>query len=315
MNSLFLASPLSRRTMLGLVLVALMTAPGLAQTYGFRDQAGKHLDILRDGKPVVRYMYAFDTSTPERRHETYKVYHHVFDPSGEQLLTKGPGGKYTHHRGLFIGFSRTAYQGKTYDLWHMKDQCSLVHQKVLQQEASDNSATLTTLIHWEIAPGKPILEETRTVTVTEDDKAHAIIDWQSQLKAVAGDLVLKSDPEHGGMQYRPSNAVAENKSAKYLFHQEGVVPKKDKDLPWVTLTYELDGQKYSVQHMRAPSNPGDSVYSAYRDYGRFGNYFVKPVADGDTLELHYRFRISHGDAESRDAYAGYYQAFLKELKK
>ena len=304
-----------RRACLGFLgafyLVFIFTSPASAQTFSFKDEAGKHLDILRDGKPLVRYMYAFDTSTPELRHETYKVYHHVFDPTGERLLTKGAGGKFTHHRGLFIGFARTEYQAKTYDLWHMKNQCSLVHQKVVTQEASEGSATLTTLIHWDIEPGKPIIAETRTVKLSHDEGAHVVIDWHSELKAVAGDVVLKADPEHGGMQYRPANAVADNKSAKYLFHEEGIDPKKVKDLPWVTLTYELDGKKYSVQDMRAPSNPGNSVYSAYRDYGRFGNYFVKPIADGETLKLSYRFRIAEGDAEPRAVYAKHYQEFVK----
>ena len=73
-----------------------------AQEFTFKDQAGEHLDVIRDGKPLIRYMYAFDTSTPELRHDTYKVYHHVFGVDGKQLITKGPGGRFTHHRGGYL---------------------------------------------------------------------------------------------------------------------------------------------------------------------------------------------------------------------
>lgn len=87
---------------------------------------------------------------------------------------------------------------------------------------------------------------------------------------------------------------------------------KDKDLPWVALTYKLGDATYTVQHMRHPKDPSDSVYSAYRDYGRFGNYFVQPIADGETLTLRYRFRITLGDAPTREALNQQYEAFIGE---
>lgn len=271
----------------------------------------KHIDILRDGKTLVRYMHAYDTSSDQSTHNTYKVYHHVFDPSGEQPITKGPGGKFTHHRGLFIGFSRTRYDGKTYDLWHMKNQCRQIHQRTVLSEADDKSTTLTTQINWDIAPGKTILSEERTIQVHHtDSEAHLLADWTSELTAVDGDVTLAADPEHGGMQYRPSNEVAENKSAQYTFPREGIDLKKDKDLPWVALTYQLGDQSYSVQQLRHPDNPDDSVYSAYRDYGRFGNYFVTTIKDGETLKLRYRFRITLGGAPSREALAAQYRAYV-----
>ena len=49
----------------------------------FKDSKGKHLDVVSDGKILVRYMYEHDTSTPEKHHETYKPYLHVFDAEGK----------------------------------------------------------------------------------------------------------------------------------------------------------------------------------------------------------------------------------------
>ena len=92
-----------------LTLCFLTTAVLAAEPERLRDEPGKHLDFLRDGKPLVRYMYAFDDSSEDARHQTYKPYHHVFDPAGENTITKGPGGQYTHHRGIFIGFARLGH--------------------------------------------------------------------------------------------------------------------------------------------------------------------------------------------------------------
>jgi len=87
--------------------------------FSFQDAPGKHMDLLFAGKPVTRYMYEFDTSTPAKAKETYKVYTHVFDETGKDFITKGPGGLYTHHRGIFIGWSRLTVGSTRYDLWHM----------------------------------------------------------------------------------------------------------------------------------------------------------------------------------------------------
>jgi len=54
-----------------IVATALITLASLLNAAeDFKDTGGKHLDIMRDGKPVVRYMYEFDRSTPEKAHET-----------------------------------------------------------------------------------------------------------------------------------------------------------------------------------------------------------------------------------------------------
>jgi len=294
------------------LLTLLMALAATAATAAEKQQtAGQH-DITHNSKPLMRYMHAYDTTDATTVHNTYKVYHHVLDADGKQPITKGPGGKFTHHRGIFVGFARMGYNGKTYDLWHMKGNARQIHQKFLEQKTGDDQSSSTTLIHWNVDTDKTAIEEKRTVTVHHtDDKAHLLCDWTSELKAVGGDVLLKGDPEHAGVQYRPHNDVVSNKSAKYTFHKDDIDPKTDTDLPWVAMTYELNGQKYTVQHMRHPSNPTGSVYSAYRDYGRFGNYFVKPVKEGETLKLQYRFRITTGDAPSREALQAEYARYVK----
>jgi len=298
-----------------LVTIALLlAAPSIradSHTQAFKDEKGKHIDIMHKGKPLVRYMYAYDQSTPESAHNTYKVFHHMMDATGKDTITKGPGGKYTHHRGLFVGWSKLTVGGKGYDTWHMKN-CTIKHVKVVKQQADKNASTLTTQLLWLTKDGSTILEETRTVTVHHNDGSHATIDWSTELKATNGDLNLKGDPEHAGFQYRPHNDVVANKSAKYIFHKEGINLKKDLDLPWVGESYELRGQKYTVQHMNHPDNPKGTRYSAYRDYGRFGAFFQKPIKNGESLKLRYRIRIILGEAPDRSEFDTHYSNFLKQ---
>ena len=225
------------------------------QRFSFRDTAGKHLDVALKSKPVTRYMYARDTSTDAAKHETYKVYNHVFDEAGKKLLTKGAGGKFTHHRGIFIGFSRTGANGRSFDTWHMKG-VTQIHRKFAGRAAGPVLARYTALINWNEGEDKPIIAEQREITVyNQGDAAILLLDFRTKLTAAAGDVVLDGDPEHAGCQYRPHDDVAANKSAKYMFHEKSVNPRKVKDLPWVALAYKLNGKQYHVQHLSHPSIP------------------------------------------------------------
>ena len=75
--------------------------------------------------------------------------------------------------------------------------------------------------------------------------------------------------------------------------------KEDADLPWVAMTYETAGKNYTVQYMNHPANPKGALFSAYRDYGRFGSFFVKKIKHNAELNLNYRIRITKGEAPAR----------------
>ncbi|MFO8013961.1 MAG: PmoA family protein [Phycisphaerae bacterium] len=304
----------TRRTLLAAALVLAVGWTGAAHAaFTLEDTPGKHMDVLLDGKPVARYMVEHDTSSKERHHETYKPYLHILDPADGEPITKGPHGKYTHHRGLFIGWSKLACDGKRYDFWHMSGG-DIVHQKFLKKEAGPDEAVLTSLTHWITKDGKTVVVEARTMRFLPPptDDGIVVVDFVSTLKAPGEAVDLQGDPEHAGMQYRPHNGVAENKSAKYLFPKESITSgnvKNERDLPWAAETYELRGKTYSVQHMNHPSNPKETRYSAYRDYGRFGAFFEKEIPAGESLTVRYRILIRKGDLPPRDTLQKYYEAF------
>ena len=294
------------------------------EVFSWRDKEGQYLDLLLDGRKVTRYMYAYDNSSKQRILETYKTFLHVFDAQGQNLLTNGPDGLrpyltnrilYPHHRGIFIGWNRLEFGGKRYDFWHMGEQGRVQkHQKFLELTAGPVLAKSSSLVHWNDKNGQTIIAEERETTVfRQGDPTVLLLDFCSDLKAVRGDVFLDGDPEHAGFQYRPHDGVAKGAKdvkATYLFHKEGINPKKDKDLPWVGLSYGLGGRRYSVEHINHPDNPKPVIYSAYRDYGRFGAFFKKEIKAGETLTLRYRIWVVEGEMPERQELASKYAAFV-----
>jgi hypothetical protein len=309
-------------------LVAVMSLPlcllgAACHAADVRDSQKKseYYDLLVDGTRVVRYMQAWDPGSPQRRFETYKPFHHVYD--GPQRLTNGPDGEseyvakeiqYPHHRGIFIGWNKLVCEGKRYDFWHMQT-VAQVHQRHERGTSGNREASHVAVIHWNDPDGEPVLVERRHVTARRlGGSTVVLLDFHSDLTAVRGDVVLDGDPEHAGVQYRAHNDVGTKRkedTARYLFHAEGIDPKKDKDLPWAAMSYGLGGTRYWVQQMNHADNPKGGVYSAYRDYGRFGAFFTDTIRKDQTLTLRYRFWIGRGETPSREEFAAQYAAYAK----
>ena len=74
------------------------------------DRKHKTMVLLKDGKKIARYVY--ERMDPKDRERTYKPFHHVYQVDWKGFLTKGPGGRYTHHRGIYFGFSKCSAQDK-----------------------------------------------------------------------------------------------------------------------------------------------------------------------------------------------------------
>jgi len=299
------------------------------KVFSWRDEKGDYLDLLFNGRKVTRYIYAYDNSSKERILETYKTFHHVFDAEGKKLLTNGPDGLgpylsnqilYPHHRGIFIGWNRLEFGGQRYDFWHMGEQGRVQkHQKFLELTAGPVLARSNSLVHWNNRNGETIIAEQRETTVfRQGEPTILLLEFRTELKAVSGDVFLNGDPEHAGFQYRAHDDVAKGGKevkATYLFHRESTDPKKNYNLPWAAMSYGLNDRRYSVQYMNHPGNPEPTIYSAYRDYGRFGAFFKKEIAAGKTLTLRYRIWVGLRKAmPKRQELADRYSAFVNDPK-
>lgn len=314
-----------------LLAAGYMPAAGNAAEFAWINDAERGTADLTFGEHfAVRYQFAFDTSTPERLHETYKVYHHVFGPGAKTLITKGPGGHYTHHRGLYVGWNKTQFEGGQADFWHCTNGAHQRHVEFLEQKADADQGTMTSVIHWNDAQGNPVIVETRTVSVRTiaTDVAPKFgwqIDWSSRLESRRGEITLDGDRQHAGFQFRAANEVADKNSARFIrpagFPEQeeayevsdATDPNKHINLGWFAMSYEVDGKPYCVGYFEDPSMPKPSRFSE-RPYGRFGAFFATKVKPDVPLTLHYRIVATTESRPAREVWQRRYDAFLNDLK-
>ena len=283
------------------------------QVFEFKDTAGKHMDITYKGKNVFRYMYeAIDESDKKRREITYKPYHHVYDKDGKDFITKGAGGQFTHHRGIYYGFAKCSYPkegGGTAkaDTWHCSGSAYESHEGFVVQEAGPVYARQRVKIDWHGAGKKVFANEVRELTfIMVGDKK--IVDFASSLTSELEYVNIDGDPQHAGFQYRASNEVgSKTKKQTYYIRPEGGKdsPGKTKNWPgnkdmtnleWKSQSTVVGGNRYAVTYLDSKSNPKPSFYSE-RDYGRFGSYFKTKVTKDAPLNIRYRLVIENGEID------------------
>ncbi len=288
--------------------------------YKWHDDGSTAAELQYDDQPVIKYMYEeVDDGSPERRAETYKVFHHVYSPAGDRLLTKGAGGLFPHHRGIFFGFNRISYgDGKKADVWHCNNGESQISKFVINKTTPVTGRT-TAAIAWNGQDGTPFAVENRELTVHKTNGA-TLIDFRSVLTSLVGEIKLDGDPQHAGVQFRASQEVPDHtKQLTYYLRPDGKAKpgefrnwsnKKDEteinqahiNLPWHALCMALPEnatesdavKRYTICCLDAATNPKPARFSE-RDYGRFGSYFETTVDDESPLYVHYRYWIVDGE--------------------
>jgi len=283
---------LSSLTFVGLGLLAIDFAAA-AEDLKVTDTPD-HVDFTIDGKLAARFMKAHDTSTPERRTETYKPYMHVFAPDGTRL-TKGPGGSFPHHRGIFVGYNKIAVGDKKYDRWHMTGGEQVV--RTANAFVANGMLFLQTRVDWQgdADATAPILRELRGFTLVGPSKPFFVgIEMSSIISPEKENAILDGDPEHAGAQFRPSEKIDETKT-EYLFPGENVDAHKATDLPWAAEIFTVEGKRFTVVILNHPDNPKGTRFSAYRNYGRFGAFPVVEAKYGAPATLRYKWLVAEGE--------------------
>ncbi len=285
--------------------------------FTWQDDPGKHLDLLFDQKKVFRYEYELDSQFVKGETLTAKnkVFFHIYDLDGEHLITNGyEEGVWSHHRGIMIGWRDVGFRDQELSFWGMEDLTTQKHIKFVTKTAGPVLAKVEALIHWNDSTGTTVLEEHRFATIYHQKSPDILmLDFSSNLKAVNGPVTLDGNAEHAGVQYRASNDVAAevpgSKKPTYFFNKEGIDPTKDFNLPWVGMSYGLNNKTYSVVEMSDHGNPRPAIWSAYRDYGRFGPYIKYELGNKESFNVNYRFWISESTMPDRGEIAAKYEAY------
>ena len=294
-----------------------------AKLFKWTDTKGESQELDYGSTPVLRYMYkALDNSSKEKREETFKVYHHLFDPIGKRLVTKGVGGLYTHHRGIFYGFKDVTYDGdKKVDIWH----CPVAyqaHEKFLATEEGPVVGRHRVLVAWHGKDDDVFANEERELTAYHLPGG-TLVEFTSRLKTTGGPVKLDGDPQHSGFHFRADDEVSKKEvAAQTIFIRPTGVGEpgvelnwpKDKqqvNLPWNAMSFVLGGQRYTAAYLDRPDNPKEARYSE-RTYGRFGSYFVTEVTKDMPLTVRYRLWLQEGQMKGDDV-AALDDAFVKPV--
>lgn len=288
------------------------------------DGPGKRVEIQSDGRTVARFIHGDGQMKP---------YLHLLGELGE-LLTNGgldaggqPAGRYPHHRGIFIGWNRIASDLGTFDLWHFNNGGRMEVLRFEKLQGGGNDATLTATIAWRAGKKDDggsdlLLTETRTLRISRPAGGATQVDAHFRLEAARG-LTLGGDLQHAGIHFRAANDVAlranetsylsdpADKDTKGRDWKPGP-PRKDRagnetkpartpavgQLNWCRLRFPIGDRWYAATQINAPSNPVEEL--SWRDYGRFGYFFKRTLAAGETLDLDYRFIVERAEAPAQN---------------
>ena len=275
------------------------------------------VQLQHNGNPLIQYEHpVFDVNDIEG---TKKPFHHVFDPLTDQLITKGPGGLYSHHRGIFYGYNELRLNDEVFDFWHAVNGERQEHRNFVKEMNGPVFGGHVLLIQWLDHNDRLILEEERDVRVYRHDENSFIIDLDISTFAIAGLLRLDGDLHHAGVQFRAAQYVADNADETYFIRPESVahvpadVELEEEDrinLPWNAMNFNVEGSNYTVVYMSNPGNPGRSEMSE-RKYGRFGEFFPHQQSEGAPLEIGYRFWVVTGEAPTVDEIESMYLEYIQ----
>lgn len=245
----------------------------------------------------------YDDSTDELRQDTNKVYTQVYDFSGEYFVTKGLGGKYPHHRGLFIGWQDTKVGDKTYNTWVQTDHYQ-VHVDWINMEDGAEEASASQVIDWRDAKTHaPFIRERRTVRAKPGQDGIRIIDFTSTLMALDSDIELRGDLHHAGMQIRLANEVSEHEETTEYTLPEGTELREGNGVAgawWALCSAQVRGQRVWMMHMTPPDHPAGAPVYSIRPYGRFGAFTEPNLSQGKPLTLTYRIIMSPEELTKAD---------------
>ena len=268
--------------------------------------------LTHNKKPLAVYFAPkYDASNAKTLEATYKVFHHLFDPQTGTRLTKGSGGQFTHHRGIFYGFMKVTYgTNQVVDIWHCKNETHQSAMNVLFQESGPVAGLQRVTIGWHGEKGRLFATETREL-IFVPTPAGTWIEFSSSVRPTEGTMKVDGDPQHAGFHFRAAGDVADKNAAEtYYLRPDGKdnpkatrnwpTQKNHVNLPWNCMSFVTRGSRYTAEYIDSPTNPKESRYSE-RDYGRFGSYFVSVATPEKPLNVRYGLFVQSGETTVTEA--------------
>jgi hypothetical protein len=268
------------------------------------------------GKPKVAASLVQKIWDPTDARATCKVFHHLFAPDGT-LLTKGLGGKFEHHRGLFIGWNKTKFEGNSYDFWHLnKGESQRFRNHGKPTDLAMGQKAQISLIDWCSPTGQIVVRELRGLEVTEHHDDFYVLHVRSKCKTFMKDVVLSGDPQHAGQQFRALQKFAEDNAKPVIYVRPEGAKDQGNDIwtncDWTAGILELGEASYTVLQVDGLGNPANSKWST-RPYGRFGVTRTTTIKKDQPVTLDQFFVVANGKRDA--AWCAQQAAKLRPAKK
>lgn len=276
--------------------------------------------LLLDSQPILQYEHpVYDPGDIEM---TKKPFHHVFDPETGEKITKGTGGLYPHHRGIFFGYNQVYVDGgdQRIDIWHAREGERSEHEELLSTYTGPVMGGHKVRILWKDLDGEAFAEELRDIRTYRQPNGEVLIDFHTELRALADHVRLDGDRQHGGVQFRASQYVADNpEHTRYirpddfdhLEPDEEVGDNDNKDYGWNALVFRIEDRPYTISYFSNPDNPGPAAMSE-RLYGRFGEFFPYELTPDNPLNARYRFWITAGETATKEHIQNRYETYIHQ---
>ena len=275
--------------------------------FAWRDTPQQFSELSYAGRPVLRYVYLPREAAEKAGDTVFKVYHHLYDPEGARLVTKGENtGLHPHHRGLFYGFTRVTYGGVTVNTWACWKDNYQSHQGFLASEAGPVLGRHEVAIDWHGQDRKVFAKERRELSAYQVAGGQ-LVDFASRLSSTVGKVKLDGDPAHAGFQFRAAKEVEDNLKATYYLRPDGkgqpgefrnwtakAPDPRCVNLPWYAVSFMIGPKRYTAVYLDRPGNPHEARFGE-RDYARFGCYFEYELDEGRDLLIGYRLWLQEGE--------------------
>ncbi len=295
------------------------------EDFHWKDKTEFTTRLLFGDRAVLEYVHPlFDTNDIEN---TKKPFHHVFAPDGSRAITKGVGGLYSHHRGIFFGYNKIQFDGTSLDTWHARNGEHEQHVEFVETAAGPLLGSQTLRIHWNDRDGEPFAKEVRRVRAFRQPDDTMLIEFETDLRTEREKVILDGDRQHAGVQFRAAQYVADHeKETRYLRPKawadlppdQQINTPEHKNLPWNAAKFSVENEKYTVVYITHPDNPSDAFFSE-RLYGRFGEFFRYELTPDNPLHAQYRWWIAASQDIDRDQIESRYHDFANppevQLKK
>lgn len=274
--------------------------------------------LVLDAQPVLQY--EFPEFDPDDIEHTKKPYHHVFDPGTGEKITKGVGGLYSHHRGIFFGYNHIYVDGgdEQIDIWHANYGERSEHLDIITEFTGPVFGGHIVRIQWKDHDGQPFADELREIRVFRQPEGELLIDFRSKLHALAGHVRLDGDRQHAGVQFRASQYVADHpEHSRYirpdawshLQPEEEIGDDNNTDFGWNAFHFRIEDRPYTVSYLSHHSNPSPAEMSE-RLYGRFGEFFRYELTPENPLKSRYRFWITTGEPPAKEQIRNRYETYI-----